>query len=362
MRIDIVTIFPEYFGPLGVSLIGKAAARGDIDFHVHDLRQWAHDLHRTVDDAPFGGGPGMVMKAQVWAEALDEIAPPGPPADADAGPSLSPAARGVPAPAPAPAAPGGTGPRLIVPTPSGVPFSQASAARYANCSQLIFACGRYEGIDARFTDEARSRMPVDEVSIGDYVLAGGEAAVLVMVEAISRLLPGVLGNERSASDDSFGGASSRTGLPDDGGPAGGLVSPEPGSMGGWPGGGWSTGDGWSSGGTETAASMAGLLEGPVYTRPRVWRGREVPEVLLSGDHAAIARWRRDAALLRTAANRPDLIWRAAADPGTLSPRDRQVLSAMGLSGVVRGEGAEPEVGGIAGGPARLPVGPENMAH
>ncbi|MGA2827250.1 MAG: hypothetical protein ABSF03_14145, partial [Streptosporangiaceae bacterium] len=120
--------------------------------------------------------------------------------------------------------------------------------------------------------------------------------------------------------------------------------------------------GWSSGGTETAASMAGLLEGPVYTRPRVWRGREVPEVLLSGDHAAIARWRRDAALLRTAANRPDLIWRAAADPGTLSPRDWQVLSAMGLSGVVRRDGAEPDAGGMAGEPARLPAGPENMAH
>ncbi len=338
MRINIVTIFPEYFGPLGVSLIGKAAARGDIDFHVHDLRQWAHDVHRTVDDAPFGGGPGMVMKAQVWAEALDEIAPPT--ASADAAPP--PAARGVPAPAPP--APAG-GPRLIVPTPSGVPFTQASAARYTNCSQLIFACGRYEGIDTRFIDEARSRMPVDEVSIGDYVLAGGEAAVLVMVEAISRLLPGVLGNERSASDDSFGGASSGAGSP-----------------GTWPGSGWPTDDGWSSGGTETAASMAGLLEGPVYTRPRVWRGREVPEVLLSGDHAAISRWRRDAALLRTAANRPDLIWRAAADPGTLSPRDWKVLSAMGLSGVVRREGAEPDVGGITGEPARLPVGPENMAH
>lgn len=353
MRIDIVTIFPEYFGPLGVSLIGKAAARGDIDFHVHDLREWAHDIHRTVDDAPFGGGPGMVMKAQVWAEALDEIAPP----------AALQAARGVPAAALA--APGGAGPRLIVPTPSGVPFTQASAARYTGCAQLIFACGRYEGIDARFIDEARARMPVDEVSIGDYVLAGGEAAVLVMVEAVSRLLPGVLGNERSASDDSFGGASSGAGAPPDDGSAGGPVLPGPtgtGAPGGRLDGGWSTGNGWSSGGTETAASMAGLLEGPVYTRPRVWRGREVPEVLLSGDHAAIARWRRDAALLRTAANRPDLIWRAAADPGTLSPRDWQVLSAMGLSGVVRRDGAEPDAGGMAGEPARLPAGPENMAH
>ena len=209
MRINIVTIFPEYFGPLGVSLIGKAAARGDIEFHVHDLRQWAHDIHRTVDDAPFGGGPGMVMKAQVWAEALDEIAPL---AAVPAAPGLL-AAPWIPAP------------RLIVPTPSGVPFTQAGAARYAGCPQLIFACGRYEGIDARFIEEARSRMPVDEVSIGDYVLAGGEAAVLVMVEAVGRLLPGVLGNERSASDDSFGGVSSGTGAPLDGGSGGGAVPP-----------------------------------------------------------------------------------------------------------------------------------------
>ncbi|HYZ56330.1 MAG TPA: tRNA (guanosine(37)-N1)-methyltransferase TrmD [Streptosporangiaceae bacterium] len=299
MRIDIITIFPEYFGgfrgvappgqpsgPLGVSLIGKAAARGDIEFGVHDLRQWAHDIHRTVDDTPFGGGPGMVMKPEPWAEALDEVAPPG---------RLGPA------------------PRLVVPTPSGVPFSQAGAASYAVCPWLVFACGRYEGIDARFIDYARSRMPVDEVSIGDYVLAGGEAAVLVMVEAVCRLLPGVLGNERSASDDSFGGD------------------------------------------TAEAAGMAGLLEGPVYTRPRSWRGRDVPDILLSGDHAAIARWRRDAALLRTAANRPDLIERAVADPaGGLDARDRQVLSCAA-------EGcAEDAV--RPGDQARLPACPENMAH
>jgi len=183
-----------------------------------------------------------------------------------------------------------------------------------------------------------------------------------MVEAVSRLLPGVLGNERSVSDDSFGGVSSGTGTPPEGGSAGGLVLPGAPAEAGWSASGWSPGAGWSAGGTEAGASMAGLLEGPVYTRPRVWRGREVPEVLLSGDHAAIERWRRDAALLRTAANRPDLIWRAAADPGTLSPRDWQVLSAMGLSGVIRGEGAEPDMGGMTGEPARLPVGPENMAH
>jgi tRNA (guanine37-N1)-methyltransferase len=316
VRIDIITIFPEYFGgvalpgepsgPLGVSLIGKAAARGDIEFHVHDLRRWAHDIHRTVDDAPFGGGPGMVMKPEVWAEALDEIVPPGAP---------------------------GPAPRLVVPTPSGVPFSQAGAASYAGTQRLVFACGRYEGIDARFIEAARSRMPVDEVSIGDYVLAGGEAAVLVMVEAIGRLLPGVLGNERSASDDSFGGHASA-----------------------------------GAGGT---ASMAGLLEGPVYTRPRSWRGREVPDVLLSGDHAAIERWRRDAALLRTAANRPDLIQRAAANPaGGLDARDRQVLSEAAAredAGPEAGpDDAEPDdrgpdVGRTAAGPARLPGWSENMA-
>jgi tRNA (guanine37-N1)-methyltransferase len=324
MRIDIVSIFPEYFGPLSVSLIGKAAARGDIEFYVHDLRQWAHDPHRTVDDTPFGGGPGMVMKPEVWGEALDEIAPPDQPSRPD------------------------QEPRLIVPTPSGVPFNQASAARYTKSQQLIFACGRYEGIDTRFIDEARSRMPVDEVSIGDYVLAGGEAAVLVMVEAISRLLPGVLGNQRSASDDSFGGPSAEDGLPA-AEPPGALV-PDLGSFGGSSGGsvgGWPGDDG---------ASMAGLLEGPVYTRPRVWRGREVPEVLLSGDHAAIARWRRDAALLRTAANRPDLIFRAAADPAALSRRDWQVLSAMGLSGVVRSSGSGP------GDAARLPAWSQDVAH
>jgi tRNA (guanine37-N1)-methyltransferase len=161
------------------------------------------------------------------------------------------------------------------------------AVGYSGEERLIFACGRYEGIDARVIDEARTRVPVDEVSIGDYVLAGGEPAVLVMVEAICRLLPGVLGNAESAADDSFGGGS--------------------------------------------GSGMAGLLEGPVYTRPRVWRDREVPPVLLSGDHAAIARWRRDAALRRTAENRPDL----AARLEPLDSRDEQVLSEAGFP--VRGE-------------------------
>jgi tRNA (guanine37-N1)-methyltransferase len=258
LRIDIVTIFPEYFGsPLRVSLIGKAAARGDIEFAVHDLRSWATDVHHTVDDVPFGGGPGMVMKQDVWGDALDQIL------------AGSPSAR------------------LVVPTPSGVPFTQDLAAQYAAQERLVFACGRYEGIDGRVVQAMRAAVAVDEVSIGDYVLAGGEAAVLVMVEAVGRLLPGVLGNTSSAGDDSFGGGPSAAG---------------------------STG------------AMRGLLEGPVYTRPRAWRGQEVPEVLLSGNHAAIARWRRDMALRRTAAHRPDLI----AAVHDLDRRDRQVLTEAGL--------------------------------
>jgi tRNA (guanine37-N1)-methyltransferase len=286
MRIDIVTIFPEYFGPasgvggpLGVSLIGKAAARGDMAFNIHDLRQWATDVHHTVDDTPFGGGPGMVMKADVWGAALDAI----PSAELQAvGDPSAPATPSAPS---TPAVPSVTGARLVVPTPSGVPFTQEMALAYAGERHLVFACGRYEGIDARVVEDARARgMAVDEVSIGDYVLAGGEAAVVVIVEAVCRLLPGVLGNERSVSDDSFGGGG---------------------------------------------GSMHGLLEGPVYTRPRAWRGNEVPAVLLSGDHAAIARWQRDEALRRTAERRPDLIRRLAAGDG-LDARDRAVLIQAGF--------------------------------
>ena len=283
MRIDIVTIFPDYFGPvgadgrvgdsgpLGVSLIGKAGARGDIDFRVHDLRSWTTDVHHTVDDTPFGGGPGMVMKPDVWGAALDAVL------------ANTVLANDLPAPA-----------RLIVPAPSGTPFTQELAAAYAQQAHLVFACGRYEGIDSRVVDDARTRLPVDEVSIGDYVLAGGEAAVAVIVEAVCRLLPGVLGNEESNRDDSFGG---------------------------------------------TGGAMSGLLEGPVYTRPRTWRERDVPDVLLSGNHRAIARWQRDESLRRTAVNRPDLIRRLAAAPDGLDKRDRQVLADVGF-----------------------PVDTENMAH
>jgi tRNA (guanine37-N1)-methyltransferase len=248
MRLDIITIFPEYFAPLDVSLLGKARQRGHVDVRLHDLRGWAHDRHRTVDDTPYGGGPGMVMKPEPWGEALDAV---------------------VPADSPA---------RLVVPTPSGRPFTQETAAAYAAEPWLVFACGRYEGIDGRVIDEARSRMLVDEVSIGDYVLAGGESAVLVIVEAVTRLLPGVLGNADSAIDDSF-----------------------------------------------ASGPMSSLLEGPVYTKPPQWRGRAVPPVLLSGDHGAIARWRRDQALRRTASTRPELIGR-----NTLDDADRRTLTEAGF--------------------------------
>jgi tRNA (guanine37-N1)-methyltransferase len=255
VRVDVITIFPEYLAPLRVSLVGKALVRGILDVRVHDLRSWTSDPHRTVDDAPFGGGPGMVMKPEPWGEALDSVA---------AGP--------------------GAPPRLVVPTPGGRRFTQEYAGALAGEPWLVFACGRYEGIDARVLVDAARRMPVDEVSIGDYVLAGGEVAVLVVVEAVARLLPGVVGNAASVGDDSF--------------------APGP---------------------------MAGLLEGPVYTRPPTWRGLDVPRVLRSGDHAAVARWRRREALRRTAANRPDLLSRI--DPGRLDADDRDLLrDALGEAG------------------------------
>lgn len=256
MRIDVITIFPEYLAPLGVSLIGKAADRGVLDIHTHDLRTWTNDVHRTVDDTPYGGGPGMVMKPEPWGAALDAVLAEGQSAHPD------------------------TQPTLVVPTPSGRPFTQATAARLAEAPWLVFACGRYEGIDRRVIDAAAQRMPLEELSIGDYVLAGGEVAVLVMVEAVGRLLPGVLGNAQSARDDSF-----------------------------------------------AAGPMEGLLEGPVYTKPADWRGREVPEVLTSGNHGAIARWRRDQAFARTAGYRPELLDRL--DPAALDKKDRAALALLG---------------------------------
>ena len=230
MRLDVVSIFPDYLDPLRHSLLGKAIERGQIQVGVHDLRAWTDDIHRTVDDTPYGGGPGMVMLPEPWGRALDAIAPEGE-----------------------------QQPRLVVPSPAGRPFTQAIAAELAEQPWLLFACGRYEGIDARVAQHAATRMRVDEISLGDYVLAGGEVAVLVIVEAIARLLPGVLGNAQSAPDDSFG-----------------------------------TGPG-------------GLLEAPAYTKPASWRGLDVPAVLLSGHHGEIARWRAEQSRERTAQRRPDLL-------------------------------------------------------
>lgn len=218
MRIDVISIFPEYLRPLHLSLIGKAVERGQVELHVHDLREKATDRHRTVDDAPYGGGPGMVMSPQPWGEALDDV--------------LDPASV------------------LIIPTPSGEPFTQRMAEELATRDHLVFACGRYEGIDARVGQHYRQLVEVREVSIGDYVLAGGEAAALVISESVIRLLPGVLGNPESALDDSHS-------RPDE------------------------------------------LLEGPMYTRPPQWRGLDVPEVLLSGDHERIRAWRTEQATDRT---------------------------------------------------------------
>jgi tRNA (guanine37-N1)-methyltransferase len=244
VRIDVITIFPEYLAPLSQSLLGKAAGRGLVTFGIHDLRQWTDDVHRTVDDAPYGGGPGMVMRPEPWGKALDAVRPPGT--------------------------------RLVVPTPAGQPFTQALAAQWSAEPGLVFACGRYEGIDQRVADWAAEAGPVSEVSLGDYVLAGGESAVLVMVEAVTRLLPGVVGNRESVEYDSH---------------------------------------------------ADGLLEGPSYTRPASWRGHDVPPVLLSGDHAAIARWRRAESLRRTASRRPDLLRLLPAD--ALTDAERAALDADG---------------------------------
>lgn len=238
MKVDIISIFPEYLAPLELSLIGKARADGALAIAVHDLRTWTHDVHRTVDDTPYGGGPGMVMRPEPWGLALDQI-----------------------------------GGRVIVPSPAGVPFTQAMAHSLAAQTHLTFACGRYEGIDQRVADQFDAL----EVSIGDYVLFGGEVAVLVMLEAIVRLLPGVLGNADSLADESH---------------------------------------------------AHGLLEAPGYTKPAVWRDREVPEILRSGDHGRIAGWRRDQALLRTAARRPDLL--AALDAANLDKRDIALLREAGF--------------------------------
>jgi tRNA (guanine37-N1)-methyltransferase len=225
--VDIVTIFPGYFAsPLATGLLGRAGERGLLQVRLHDLRAWAADRHRSVDDAPFGGGAGMVMLPGPWFEALDALQADGPA-------------------------------HVVLLAPDGHRFDQATAARLAREPRLVLCCGRYEGIDERV------RTRVDEVlSIGDFVLAGGEPAALVVLDAVARLVPGVMGNAASAAEESF---------------------------------------------------AAGLLEYPQYTRPAVYRGLEVPAVLRSGDHGAIARWRHAQALERTRRLRPDLLERADPD-------------------------------------------------
>ena len=223
MRIDVVTIFPAYLTPLELSLPGKARDKGLLDVAVHDLRQWTTDRHHTVDDTPYGGGAGMVMKPEPWGRALDAVA---------------------------------AGATIIFTTPSGEPFTQAVAHELSGHEHLVFACGRYEGIDQRVIEHAATVGTVREVSLGDYVLNGGEVAALAITEAVVRLLPGFMGNAESLVEESH---------------------------------------------------ADGLLEYPVYTKPATWEGREVPEVLLSGDHARIARWRREQAERRTAERRPDLL-------------------------------------------------------
>ncbi|WJZ08048.1 tRNA (guanine-N(1)-)-methyltransferase [Corynebacterium glaucum] len=286
MRIDAVTIFPEYLEPLRHALLGKAIEQGILEVGVHDLRDWATGAHKSVDAPPLGGGPGMVMKPEVWGSALDSIAA------GHTGTALTTsvahrndklrhddvsevAARPYAESRDVRKGEDPDAPLLIVPTPAGVPFTQAQARAWSRETHLVFACGRYEGIDQRVFTDAAQRYRVREVSIGDYVLIGGEVAVLVIAEAVTRLIPGVLGNTESHEEDSF---------------------------------------------------SDGLLEGPSYTKPRVWRGIEAPAVLTSGDHAKVARFRRDEALQRTKAVRPDLI-DAAAAAGLLSDEDRFTLDA-----------------------------------
>ena len=225
MRIDVVSIFPAYLDALDLSLAGRAKASGLLSVQAHDLRDWTHDRHRTVDDTPYGGGAGMVMKPEPWGEALDAVM------SEDA--------------------------VLVVPTPSGQPFTQAVAHELAGHEHLVFACGRYEGIDQRVLDHAAERWTVRELSLGDFVLNGGEVAALAIIEATVRLVPGFMGNPQSLAEESHG--------------------------------------------------EDGLLEYPVYTKPASWRGLDVPDVLLSGNHGAIAAWRREQSLERTRTRRPDLL-------------------------------------------------------
>ena len=265
MRYDVVTIFPEYLEPLKLSLLGKAREKGLVDLHLHDLRDYTFDRHRTVDDTPYGGGAGMVMKPEPWGLALDEVLAASP---------LQTAAEDS-AEGPDPAA--DTRPLLIVPSPAGAVFDQAMAYELAEEKHIVFAPARYEGIDERVLDWAQESFRVMPVSLGDYVLYGGEVAVMAMIEAITRLIPGAMGNPASLEEESHTG---------------------------------------------------GLLEYPVYTKPAVWRDREVPEVLLSGNHGAIARWRRDRQIERTLERRPDLL--EAYPVEQWDKKDRRFLAERGV--------------------------------
>ena len=267
MRYDVVTIFPEYLEPLKLSLLGKAREKGLVDLHLHDLREYTFDRHRTVDDTPYGGGAGMVMKAEPWGLALDEVLAASPLKAVEA------AAEGTESDA----AEADTRPLLIVPSPAGAVFDQAMAYKLAEEKHIVFAPARYEGIDERVLDWAQESFRVMPVSLGDYVLYGGEVAVMAMIEAITRLIPGAMGNPASLEEESHTG---------------------------------------------------GLLEYPVYTKPAVWRDREVPEVLLSGNHGAIARWRRDRQIERTLERRPDLLEAYPVDQW--DKKDRRFLAERGV--------------------------------
>jgi tRNA (guanine37-N1)-methyltransferase len=264
MRVDVLSVFPEYFGVLDLSLIGKARERGLLEVVVHDPRDFAHDRHRTVDDTPYGGGAGMVMRPEPWGEALDHVVGEG--------------GRAVGR---------NTAPRLLVPTPAGRLLTQQLAQELADEPWLVVACGRYEGFDQRVIEDAGTRMRVDEVSLGDYVLNGGEVAALAIIEAVARLLPGVVGNPGSLAEESH---------------------------------------------------SAGLLEAPAYTKPATWRDREVPPVLQSGHHARVVRWRREQSLRRTARVRPDLV--EILDPTTCDQADLALLAELGWrptpEGFIRG--------------------------
>lgn len=292
MKIDIVSVFPEYFEVLNLSLLGKAQAKGLVEVTAHNLRDWTHDVHHSVDDTPVGGGAGMVMKPEVWSECLDELLQLGPAvventeniedsADscdtADSGTAQSSA--GSENSEKTDIAQSSAGPVLIFPNPSAPLFTQQDATELSHADHLLFGCGRYEGYDARIPQYYRAQgIDVREYSIGDYVLNGGEVAVSVMLEAITRLLPGFMGNAASIVEESYTGDNA-------------------------------------------------LLEHRQYTKPAEWRGIKVPDVLLSGNHAKVDRFRRDEALAKTDELRPDLI--EALDCTKLDKADRKTLMSLG---------------------------------